>query len=128
PRGPGTRACARARDLDRSAPVEYDMGHTGCPGMQIGVLGSGVVGRALGRGWATHGHQVVLGSGSPARPELQQWAAETGQAVADFGDAARSGELVALALLGTATIDVLEQVGPDALAGKVVIDATNPLT
>jgi predicted dinucleotide-binding enzyme len=96
--------------------------------MQIGVLGSGAVGRALGRGWAKHGHQVVLGSGSPARAELQQWAAETGQSVADFGDAARAGELVALALLGMATVDVLHQVGPDALAGKVVIDATNPLT
>jgi predicted dinucleotide-binding enzyme len=48
--------------------------------------------------------------------------------VAGFADAARHAELVALALLGTATLEVLAQVGASAFAGKVVIDATNPLT
>jgi predicted dinucleotide-binding enzyme len=96
--------------------------------MRIGVLGSGQVGQALGRGWARHGHDIVLGTGNPQRAELQEWAAATGARVAEFADATRHGDVVALALLGTATLDVLHQVGPDAFAGKVVIDATNPLT
>jgi predicted dinucleotide-binding enzyme len=96
--------------------------------MRIGVLGSGQVGQALGRGWARHGHELVLGTGDPQRAELREWAGESGGQVAGFADAARHGDLVALALLGTATLEVLEQVGSDAFAGKVVIDATNPLT
>ncbi|PVZ06828.1 NADPH-dependent F420 reductase [Actinomycetospora cinnamomea] len=95
--------------------------------MQIGVLGSGDVGRALGRGWARHGHRIVLGTGDPGRPELKEWAEDTGQQVAGFGEAVRDAELVALALRGSATLAVLEQVGPERFAGKVVVDATNPL-
>jgi predicted dinucleotide-binding enzyme len=96
--------------------------------MDFGVLGSGVVGQMLGRGWARHGHRILLGTGDPQRPELRAWADETGQTVTGFAEAARGGEVVALALRGTATLPVLEQVGPESLAGKVVIDATNPLT
>src|SRR4051794_24776749 len=96
--------------------------------MQIGVLGSGVVGQALGRGWARHGHRILLGTGDPRRSELREWADETGQSVTGFAEAAQAGEVVALALRGTATLQVLEQVGPAILAGKVVIDATNPLS
>jgi predicted dinucleotide-binding enzyme len=96
--------------------------------MRIGVLGSGQVGRALGRGWARHGHDIVLGTGDPQRADLREWASETGQRVEGFASAAGHGDLVALALLGTATLGVLEQVGPGAFTGKVVIDATNPLT
>lgn len=98
------------------------------PGMDIGVLGSGVVGQALGRGWARHGHRILLGTGDAGRSELRQWADETGQTVTGFAEAARGSEVIALALRGTATLHVLEQVGPDSLTGKVVIDATNPLS
>lgn len=96
--------------------------------MQIGVLGSGVVGKALGSGWARHGHRIVLGTGSPDRQDLRQWAEQTGQEVGGFADAARFGEVITLALLGSATLDVVGQLDAGAVDGKVVIDATNPLT
>ena len=95
--------------------------------MRIGIVGSGEVGRALGRGWGRHGHEVTLGSGHPERDELQEWQRETGQRVADFEEAAVSGELVALALRGSAVLEVLGRLGQEPFAGKVVVDATNPL-
>ncbi len=95
--------------------------------MRIGVLGSGEVGRALGRGWARHGHEIVLGTGHPERDDVQDWQRETGQRVAGFAAAAGDGEVVVLALLGRAVLEVLDDVGAEAFAGKVVVDATNPL-
>ncbi len=95
--------------------------------MKVGVLGSGVVGRALGSGFAKHGHQVVVGSRRPEK--LADWAGEAGAGASagTFADAASFGEVVVLACLGSAVSDVLELAGHEALSGKVVIDATNPL-
>ena len=97
--------------------------------MKIGILGSGDVGKALGRGFIALGHSVVMGSRDAANPKVAAWAKEMGAKAssATFADAARAGEIVVLATLGTATEDVLRSVGPDAFKGKLVLDATNPL-
>jgi len=97
--------------------------------MKIGILGSGDVGKALGRGFIALGHSVVMGSRDAANPKAAAWAKEMGAKAssAAFADAARAGEVVVLATLGTATEDVLRSVGPDAFKGKLVMDATNPL-
>jgi predicted dinucleotide-binding enzyme len=97
--------------------------------MRVGVLGSGQVGQALARGFADRGHDVVLGSRDPGKPEVANWLAGAGQGVAagTFAEAAAHGELVVLAVLGAAVEEAIAQAGPESLAGKVVIDATNPL-
>jgi hypothetical protein len=97
--------------------------------MKIGILGSGDVGRALGRGFVTLGHEVEMGSRSATNEDALAWAREMGpQASAGtFADAAAFGEIVVLATLGVANEAVLESAGPERLRGKVVIDATNPL-
>ena len=95
--------------------------------MKVGVLGSGQVAKALGAGFARHGHDVMLGSRSPEK--LAEWAPEAGAGVSTgtFAEAAAFGELVVLAVLGSAAEDVLDLAGAENLAGKVVIDTTNPL-
>lgn len=94
--------------------------------MKIGILGSGDVAKALCGGFVNHGHEVFLGTRSAAN--LADWRARNpGSAVGSFADAARFGELVVLAVKGTATTDALRAAGAADLAGKVVIDATNPL-
>ncbi|HUR69241.1 MAG TPA: NAD(P)-binding domain-containing protein [Candidatus Thermoplasmatota archaeon] len=93
--------------------------------MKIGILGSGDVGQALGRGLARHKHQVTLGTRDPAK--LAAWQKETGQKVGSFADAAAFGEIVVLALQGAGTEAALELAGPQRFAGKLVLDATNPL-
>jgi 8-hydroxy-5-deazaflavin:NADPH oxidoreductase len=95
--------------------------------MKVGVLGSGDVGRSLGRGFVRHGHEAMLGSRTPAK--LNDWVEEVGErgSAGDFAEAAAYGEVGVLACAGSAVEDVLELAGPERLAGKVLIDATNPL-
>jgi 8-hydroxy-5-deazaflavin:NADPH oxidoreductase len=96
--------------------------------MRIGVLGSGEVGQAIGRGFASRNHEVMLGTRSPESEKAQTWVAEgEGRSCGTFADTAGFGELIVLATLGLAAEEALELAGPEQLAGKVVIDATNPL-
>jgi predicted dinucleotide-binding enzyme len=94
--------------------------------MKIGVLGSGDVAKALGAGFLKHGHQVMMGTRSPAK--LADWSKQNSKArVGSFGEAARSADLVVLAVKGSATTEALHDAGAGNLAGKPVIDATNPI-
>lgn len=93
--------------------------------MNIGILGSGDVGQALGRGLARHGHAVMLGTRDPSK--LKGWQDETKQRVGSFADAAKHGEIVILALNGAGALHALDLAGPGAFSGKLVLDATNPL-
>lgn len=93
--------------------------------MKIAVLGSGTVGEVLADGFLKHGHTVTRGSRDPDK--LAAWATRTGAATATFGDAAADADVVVLAVKGSAAAAVIDQVGADRLAGKVVIDATNPI-
>lgn len=97
---------------------------------RVGVIGSGPVGRRLAAGFAERGHDVAIGTRDPENPDLHAWLdAEGGPRVraATLAETAASSELLVLATMGTAVIDVLGQIGAEAFAGKVVIDATNPL-
>jgi predicted dinucleotide-binding enzyme len=94
--------------------------------MKVGVLGSGDVGKALAAGFLKHGHEVMVGTRDPAK--LKQWAAEHPRArIGSFGEAAKSGDIIVLAVKGTAASNSLRSAGPFSLAGKTVIDATNPI-
>ena len=94
--------------------------------MKIGVLGSGDVAKILAGGLVTHGHDVMIGSRTPAK--LADWASRNPKAVpGTFADAAQFGELIVLAVKGTAAHDALHLAGASNLAGKAVIDATNPI-
>jgi 8-hydroxy-5-deazaflavin:NADPH oxidoreductase len=94
--------------------------------MKIGVLGSGDVAQVLASGFLKHGHTVTMGTRDSSK--LTDWASRnSGGRVGSFADAARFGELLVLAAKGSAAADVLRLVGQDALAGKPVIDASNPI-
>lgn len=94
---------------------------------RIGILGSGDVGRALGRGFAGRGWDVRLGTRDPE--QLESWLDETeGTAsVGSFEAAAGHGDVVVLAVLGEAANEVIELADPAHFADKLVLDATNPL-
>jgi predicted dinucleotide-binding enzyme len=97
--------------------------------MKIGILGTGDVGQALGRGFAALGHEVKLGSRDTKNERALAWAKQTGAkaSAGTFADAAAFGEIVVLATLGVANESALQAAGREKLAGKLVIDATNPL-
>src|SRR5262245_37686446 len=94
--------------------------------IRVGILGSGDVGKALARGFAGVGHQVMIGSRSPEK--LADFAKTTaGVTNGTFAETAKFGDVLALATLGTATEEAIRLAGAQNFNGKVVIDATNPL-
>lgn len=97
--------------------------------MRIGVLGTGDVGKALGRGFIALGHDVKIGSRSATNEKAVAWAKGMGPkaSVGTFADAAAFGDVVVLATLGLANESALRAAGPEKFRGKVVIDTTNPL-
>lgn len=97
--------------------------------MNVGILGTGDVGRALGRGFVALGHTVKMGARDARNERALAWARETGAnaSAGSFRDAAAFGELVILATLGIANENALTMAGPENFRGKVVIDVTNPL-
>jgi predicted dinucleotide-binding enzyme len=94
--------------------------------MKVGILGSGEVAKVLASGFLAHGHQAMLGTRD--RAKLADWIAgnPTG-AVGSVADAAAFGELLVLAVKGAAAADVLRAAGGASLAGKTIIDTTNPI-
>ena len=94
--------------------------------MKIGVIGSGAVGQTLAAGFLHHGHEVTIATREPAK--LKDWSAKHQKArVGAFAEAAAFAEVVVLAVAGGAALEALELVGAAAIAGKTVIDATNPI-
>ncbi len=94
--------------------------------MKIGILGSGDVAKALASGFLKHGYEVKLGTRTPGK--LSEWLAQnpTGSA-GSFADAAGFSNIVVLAVKGNVASEVLRMAGKENLAGKVVIDAANPI-
>jgi 8-hydroxy-5-deazaflavin:NADPH oxidoreductase len=94
--------------------------------MRIGILGSGVVARTLAGGFLKHGHEVTVGTRDPRK--LTDWRKQHPDArVGTAADAASAGELLVLAVKGTAASAALNLAGAPNLEGKVIIDTTNPI-
>ena len=96
--------------------------------MKIGILGSGLVGRVLGTAFITEGNEVMLGTRNVTKDEIVKWLAENpGAKAGSFEDTASFGDLIVLATSGDITAGVIKTAGYQNFAGKVVIDATNPI-
>ena len=94
-------------------------------GKRVGVLGSGQVAKILAAGFKKHGHEVMIGSREASK--LAEFGGEHGIATGDFAAAAGVGEIVVLAVKGSAALSALALAGEANFAGKVVIDTTNPI-
>jgi predicted dinucleotide-binding enzyme len=83
--------------------------------MQIAVLGAGVVGRRLAAKLREVGNDVQIGTRTPREDATS------------YAEAAAGAELILNATNGEASLEALDAAGAGNLAGKVVIDASNPL-
>jgi predicted dinucleotide-binding enzyme len=94
---------------------------------KIGIIGSSNVAQALGQGFLQLGHDVMLGSRDPQK--LVDWKDQAGEKAhsGTFREAAAFGDLLVLAVKGTAAEKALEMAGAENLRGKTVIDTTNPI-
>lgn len=108
--------------------------------MKIAVLGTGMVGRALAARLSGLGHDVTVGTRDPkatlartepdgmGNPPFSTWTAEhPAVALATLREAAAGADLVVNATNGSGALAALEQVGAEPLAGKVLVDISNPL-
>jgi len=93
----------------------------------VAVLGTGQVGDALSNGFLAHGYAVMRASRDPSKLQAWKQAAQGEARIGTFADAAAWSDLVVLAVKGTAAESALEQAGVANLAGKIVIDTTNPI-
>jgi 8-hydroxy-5-deazaflavin:NADPH oxidoreductase len=94
--------------------------------MKVGVLGSGDVAKALVDGFLKHRHSVMMGTRDASK--LESWAAEKRELqIGSFAEAAAFADLVVLAVKGTVALDALRLASAANLAGKPIIDATNPI-
>jgi predicted dinucleotide-binding enzyme len=91
--------------------------------MKIAVIGTGNIGGTLGRAFARAGHHVTFGS---RRPGSEDVARATNATVSEIAGALRGAEVVLLAVPGGA-VDGLLAEHADALAGVLVLDATNKI-
>lgn len=93
---------------------------------KVGIIGSGVVGKALAKGFLQYGYAVTIASRSAEkRAQLQQ---EIPQALVDgFEATATWADLVVLAVKGNRAKEALLACGIANLSGKTVIDTNNPI-
>jgi predicted dinucleotide-binding enzyme len=93
---------------------------------KVAILGSGTVGEVLANGMLKHGYATMRASRDPSK--LQAWknGAKGEASVGTFADAAKWGDIVVLAIKGSVAESVVGELA-ELLAGKTVMDATNPI-
>lgn len=93
---------------------------------KVGIFGSGTVAKTLGNGFLKYGYEVMLGTRDPSK--LDEWKSQaSGNAsVGTFNEVASYGELIVLAVKGTAAKEVVKT-NKENLKGKTIIDTTNPI-
>jgi 8-hydroxy-5-deazaflavin:NADPH oxidoreductase len=90
--------------------------------MRIAVIGAGSVGATLGQAWLRHGEDVTWGLRNPADPK---YSALPKDRIKPPAEATKTAEVVVIATPWSATEAAVKGLG--SLAGKIVIDCTNPL-
>ena len=94
--------------------------------MKIGIVGAGAIGQIYAKLWNAAGHEVLLSSRNPQK--LKELVGEIGPSVqaGTPAQAAAFGDVVLLAVNYWTLNEAIQAIRPH-VAGKLVIDATNPL-
>lgn len=94
----------------------------------VAILGNGVVGIAVGKGFAELGYTVIFGTRDVnSSKTADAIKAVPGASAASYAQAARAADLAFIALPWSGLQETLLAAGPANFAGKLVIDASNPL-
>jgi 8-hydroxy-5-deazaflavin:NADPH oxidoreductase len=94
--------------------------------MRMGVLGSGMAAQAISARLAEVGHDVVIGTSDIEK--LKGWQSSNQKViVGSFAEASAHGEMIFNATDGGASLNALRLAGEENLAGKILVDVSNPL-
>jgi 8-hydroxy-5-deazaflavin:NADPH oxidoreductase len=96
--------------------------------MKVAILGTGQVAIDLAKGFVSRGHNVVFGTrDTQGERALKAVAAVAGTSAALYADAAKQSDMAVLTTAWDGTQNAVRLAGDENLAGKLVIDVTNPL-
>ena len=97
--------------------------------MKFGVLGTGAVGKAIGSKLVELGHGVTMGSRAAGGEKARAWVASAGANAREgtFADAAEGADVLVNCTSGSGSIEALHAAGKERIAGKILIDVSNPL-
>lgn len=97
--------------------------------MNIGILGTGMVGDAIGTKLIQLGHTVKMGSRAAKNEKAEAWVKKNGAhaSAGTFAEAAQFGEVLFNCTAGVGSLDALRAAGSKNLSEKILIDISNPL-
>jgi hypothetical protein len=97
--------------------------------MKIAIFGTGMVGTTIGTKLISLGHEVKMGSRTVDNAKATAWVEANGKTASQgtFADAAAFGELAFNCTAGVGSVAAIEAAGPKNLAGKILVDVSNPL-
>ncbi|HSZ81575.1 MAG TPA: NAD(P)-binding domain-containing protein [Polyangia bacterium] len=97
--------------------------------MKIAIFGTGMVGTTIGTKLVALGHDVKMGSRTADNAKAAAWVATNGARASQgtYADAAAFGALAFNCTAGTGSLAAIEAAGPKNLAGKILVDVSNPL-
>ena len=95
--------------------------------MKVGIIGSGAVGQTLARAFKSEDYEVMLGTRNTSKQNLKQFENEAMIDIGTFDEVAKFGELLVLCVKGAAANEALQLAGKENIAGKIIIDTTNPI-
>jgi 8-hydroxy-5-deazaflavin:NADPH oxidoreductase len=97
--------------------------------MNIGILGTGVVGNTVGARLIDLGHSVMMGSRSAMNEKAAEFVQRCGSRAAHgtFAEASDFGEIIFNCTKGEASPEVIRLAGAENLHNKILIDVSNPL-
>ena len=97
--------------------------------MDIGILGTGIVGQTIGTRLIELGHVVMMGSRTANNQNARAWAKAAGHPASfgTYGDTAKFGEILFNCTSGKGSLSALEFARAVDLNNKVLIDLANPL-
>jgi len=97
--------------------------------VKVGVLGTGMVGSAIGTKLVTLGHDVKMGSRSGTNEKAEAWVKQAGRGASHgtFADAAAHGEIIFNCTSGIGALEALTSAGKENLRDKVLVDVAVPL-
>ena len=96
--------------------------------MQIGIIGSGPVGRVLSKAFQSEGYKVMVGTRDKSKDAIIKFREANREIlIGTFSETAAFGEILVLATAGRVVLEAISQAGVENFNGKVVIDTTNPI-
>ncbi len=97
--------------------------------LKVGILGSGIVGQVMAKAFLAEGCAVMLGTRDTTKVEVVKWNEENPAAeIGTFNEVANFGDIIVLATQGAVAEEALRMAGIENLAGKTIIDTTNPIS